>query len=177
MELIKIPAKPISYNVTNTRDKAVCVKYIVIHNTGNNKDTAINNGKYYQTGNPNHAGAHFFVDQKGTVVRSIPMNRTAWAVGGSKYAKGGKLYGKATNYNSVSIELCDIVNNEPSDEMINVLKELIKYIQKYCPNATEIIRHYDVTGKPCPKRYIDDKEWNKFLKKIKPTKSKKGGTK
>ena len=166
MELIKIPAKPLSY-ASGLRDKESCVEYIVIHNTGNNNDTAENNGKYFATINCRPAGAHFFVDQKGTVVRSIPMNRTAYSVGGAKYAgTEAKYYGKCTNANSVSIELCDIVNKEPSETMIKSVKELIKYIQKYCPKAKTIIRHYDVNGKPCPMRYIDSKKWAALKKEM-----------
>ena len=176
MELIKIPAKKISYDSSKQRDKENVVKYICIHNTGNKGDTAVNNGKFYQKGNTRQAGAHFFIDQEGVIVRSIPMNRAAYAVGGTRYKTGGSLHNVATNFNSVSIELCDIVDKEPSEKMIKALKELISYIQKYCPNAKNIIRHYDVTGKPCPQRYVDDKEWNKFLAKIKNKKS-KGETK
>ena len=38
----------------------------------------------------------------------------------------------------------------------------IKYIRKYCPNATSVIRHFDVTGKPCPKSMMTEEAWNKF---------------
>lgn len=164
MELIKIPAKPLSY-ASGIRDKENVVEYIVIHNTGNNNDTAVNNCKYFATTNTRKAGAHFFVDQNGVVARSIPMNRTAYSVGGAKYiGTEAKYYGECTNANSVSIELCDIVNKDPSEVMIKSVRELIKYIQKYCPKAKTIIRHYDVNGKPCPMRYVDDKKW-KALKK------------
>ena len=37
------------------------IKYIVIHYTGNNGDTALNNCKYFQGANRN-ASAHYFVD-------------------------------------------------------------------------------------------------------------------
>ena len=116
MKMYKKMAKSISYSPIKRNRKDV--KYIVIHYTGNSNDTAKNNADYYATGNTRLAGAHFFVDKLGNTARSIPMNRTAWAVGGAKYADckatgGGKYYSKCTNYNSVSIELCGCTEAEP----------------------------------------------------------------
>lgn len=160
-----IKAKPISYGSTR---KLSAVRYIVIHYTGNSNDTAENNGLYFKNVNKVKAGAHFFVDQKGKVVKSVPMTKVAWAVGGSKYpnTSGGGYYGICTNANSISIELCDNKTKDPSDKQIAAVKNLIKYIEKKCPNATHIIRHYDVTGKLCPNRMLDKKVWNNFKKKI-----------
>ena len=114
----------------------------------------------------------YTVDRDGNIVKSVPMNYTAWSVGGRKYSNcsktgGGKKYSICTNSNSVSIELCDIVDREPSAKQIEATRWLIKYIRSHgCKNATNIIRHFDVTGKPCPARYVDDKEWADFKKKI-----------
>lgn len=156
-------AKQLSFN-PKERDKESCVKYIVIHNTGNdNGDTAKNNVDYFATGNQREAGAHFFVDQKGLIGRSIPMNLTAYAVGDNGK---GNLKNLVTNYNSVSIELCDIVSKEPSEAMVKSVRDLIAYIQKHCPNAKTIVRHYDVTGKTCPKAMVDNDKWGKFLNRL-----------
>lgn len=170
MKIYKKLAKPVSYDSVARKRKNV--KYIVIHNTGNKGDTAKNNALYFAKNNAREVGAHFFVDQEGIIYRSIPTNRTAWAVGGAKYSgtEGGTYHGKCTNYNSVSIELCDIVDKEPSEKMIKSVKWLVKYIQKYCVNADTIIRHWDVTGKNCPAIMAgkNDKEWKKFKKEISP---------
>ena len=129
-----IKAKSVSYSDKVRTNKSI--EYIVIHYTGNNNDTAVNNGNYFKNTNTRSAGAHFFVDQSGDIVKSININRIAWAVGGSKYAntKGGSYYGKCTNSNSVSIELCDNAKKDPSETQIAAVKRLIKYIRKYCPN-------------------------------------------
>lgn len=155
-------AKQLSYS-TKERDKEKVVKYIVIHNTGNVGDTAKNNVDFFATGNTRQAGAHFFVDQKGLIGRSIPMNLTAYAVGDSGK---GELKNIVSNYNSVSIELCDIVTKEPSEDMVKSVVKLIEYIRYYCPNAKTIVRHYDVTGKTCPKAMVDNDKWGKFLNRI-----------
>lgn len=169
MKYKKINAKKISYSDVKRSKKDV--KYIVIHYTGNRGDTAAGNGNYFKNSNERAAGAHFFIDRKGEIVKSIPMNRTAWSVGGKKYedcAKtgGGTYYGVCTNANSVSIELCDIIDKYPSEEQIKSTKACIKYIRKYCPNVRRVIRHFDVTGKSCPDYFINEKRWKKLKKDI-----------
>lgn len=160
-----IKADPVSYS-DKTRDRKQ-IEYIVIHNTGNKGDTAEANAKYFANGNIRSAGAHFFIDQKGNVYKSVNLNRTAWAVGGNKWddckkTGGGKLYGVAHNFNSVSIELCDIIDREPSEEMMQAVWRTIKYIRRWCPNAQNIIRHFDVNGKHCPQAMMEQEAWNKF---------------
>lgn len=169
MKIKKILAKSISYAPTKRNKKDI--KYIVIHYTAGNNDTAVAEGNYFKNANTRKAGAHFFVGQDGTIVKSIPMDRTAWAVGGSKYSDcdktgGGKYYGKCTNANSVSIELCDNLNKDPSKAQVQAVKDLVAYIRKYCPNARTIIRHFDVTGKHCPARMMDKDKWVKFRGEI-----------
>lgn len=132
------------------------IKYIPIHYTGNNGDTAKANANYFATSNNRQAGAHFFVDRTGEIWKSININRIAWAVGG-KYTTSngaGTYYGKCTNVNSVSIELCDCAEKQPSWEQMVACRKLVQYIQKKCPNAKTVIRHWDVNGKECPKLMI-----------------------
>jgi len=162
-------AKSISYG--NSR-KAEAIKYIVIHYTANKTDLAINNAKYYQNKNTRQAGAHFFVDEEDTIYQSISPLRVAWAVGGSKYAntKGASLYKVCTNANSISIELCS-TNGKIAEKTLKNASTLIKMLmEEYSIPTKNVIRHYDVTGKPCPgyKGWIDDDvtEWNKLKKLI-----------
>lgn len=163
MEYIK--AKSVSYG--NKRDKK-SIKYIVIHYTGNKGDTARNNALYFANSNTRSAGAHFFVGRGGQIIKSIAMNLTAWSVGGLYDESVAAYYGKCTNANSVSIELCDIATHDASEKQIAAVRKLIKYIQKHCPNAKTIIRHYDVNGKACPLRYIEKAKWEKLKAAITP---------
>lgn len=165
-------AKSISYGSKRSLNS---VKYIVIHYTGNKGDTAKNNADYFATGNKVQTGAHFFVDKKGEIWKSININRIAWAVG-KDYRSGDKgeaaYFGKCTNSNSVSIELCDCCINTNRNQMLAV-RELVRYIQKKCPNAKTVIRHWDVNGKKCPLYMAgnDNEEWKLFYAFI--TKQKK----
>ena len=171
-----IQAKEISYDYRRKR-KYKDITYIVIHNTANRGDTALNNCNWFAYRNTLKAGAHIFIDQQGKGYRSIRMNRTAYSVGGFYTDKKGaaKYYGKCTNYNSISIELCDIVGKKPSKKMLKKLKKTIKYIQRWCPNATTIIRHWDVNGKNGPQIMTGTKNqtWKQILKYLGYQKGKK----
>ena len=86
-------ARPYSYGGDRPLSS---VHYIVIHYTGNDGDTAKNNVDYFASGNKRYAGAHFFVDQRGSVWQSVPMDLVAWSVGDRG---AGPLKGKCTNSN------------------------------------------------------------------------------
>ena len=134
--------------------KRGAVKAVVIHYTGNKGDTAKGNCLYFQRDpkdtNNLSTGAHFFISPNGETIKSIPMNQIAYAVGGSRQSdKGGKYYKKLTNANTVSIELCDVVNGY-TDAQAKAVRKTIKYIRKYCKNAKLVCYHYDVNGKNCP---------------------------
>lgn len=158
----KLHAKSISYgSKRNLKD----IRYIVIHYTGNENDTAKGNCNYFATSNTRLAGAHFFVDKKGEVWKSINMNLSAYAVGNiyPRIAGGGTYYKKCTNSNSVSIELCDCTKSSNWEQML-ATRQLVLYIQKKCPNAKTIIRHFDVNNKTCPAPMIgvNNKKWIEF---------------
>lgn len=130
------------------------IKYIVIHYTGNDGDTDENNGKYFHN-NIIKASSHYFVDGD-SVTRSVPDNYIAYAVGGRYNTSGtaGNYYGKCTNANSLSVELCDEIKNGvvyPSAKTIeNALALVRSLMAKYGVPQANVIRHYDVNGKSCP---------------------------
>lgn len=152
------------------------VRYIPIHNTGNKgRDTAYANANYFFNNKERYAGAHFIIDLEGIIYQSGRLSDACYSVGGNKYSDcsatgGGAYFGKCNNYNQVSIELAGIVDNKPTAKQIAATKAVIEYIQKYCKNAKNIIRHFDVTGKDCPQRYSgkeNAKSWAEFKNKIK----------
>lgn len=141
------------------------IKYIVIHYTANKGDRAISNCKYFQSPNRG-ASATFFVDQD-SIYQSLSEDIVGWSIGGKLYPNykqtgGGKYYEKATNVNSISIEMCDSVDDVPSKTRNNV-RDLVKYLMnKYNIPKENVIRHFDVTGKICPKPLVDAAKWNEF---------------
>ena len=146
------------------------IKYIVIHYTGNDGDTDERNGNYFHN-NIVKASAHYFVDSD-SVTQSVLDECIAYSVGGKKYSNckttgGGKFYGKCTNSNSISIELCDDKKNGaiyPSAATIANAIELAKEkMKEYGIPAANVIRHFDVNGKACPAYWCGteakDKKW------------------
>ena len=166
IKINKLHAKSISYGgKRNLSD----VKFCVIHYTGNDGDTAENNAKYFATSNTREAGAHYFVDKEGEIWESIGASLIAYAVGGLYTTKNGagSYHGKCTNTNSISIELCDCIDGVGWKQMLAV-RQLVKHLQKKCPNMTKIIRHWDVNGKECPKPMVgnNNKKWKHLYNKI-----------
>ena len=158
----KNPAKSTNHGGKRSVDS---IKYIVIHYTGNDGDTDENNGKYFHN-NTVKASAHYFVDSD-SVTQSVPDNYVAWSVGGSRYGNcsktgGGKYYGKCTNANSISIELCDDAKNGkiyPSKATIeNAISLTKKLMKKYSIPKSRVIRHFDVNGKSCPEYWKHQKK-------------------
>lgn len=138
------------------------IKYIVIHYTGNDGDSAKGNANYFASNIPK-ASAHYFVDDN-YIYRSVPDNFTAYSVGGRKYNNnGGRLYGQVNNTNSLSVELCDTVRNGvvyPTNQTILNAIELVNYLMAlYNVPLYRVIRHYDVNGKPCPAYWTNDAKW------------------
>jgi len=153
-----------SSNYGSTRS-ASAIKYIVVHYTANSGDTAENNGNYFKN-NIVKASAHYFVD-KNTVVHSVDDLKVAYSVGGSKYSDcsstgGGTMYGKITNRNSISVELCDSVDSVPVATKTNAIKLIESLMLTYGIDKDHIYRHFDVNGKHCPACLLTDSSWSAF---------------
>lgn len=142
------------------------ISFIVIHYTAgvtSKKGSASNVAAYFRDSNAD-ASADFIVDDS-TIVQYNPdiKNRYCWSVGGGRLStKGGKYYGKATNRNTINIEICSgnttgritSANDRYfyfTGAAVKNAVELTKYLMKqYGIPASNVIRHYDVTGKLCP---------------------------
>ena len=119
------------------------VKFIVIHYTGNKKDTAKANATYFHNGSRG-ASAHLFTDDD-SCYQSVALNNAAWAVGGTKVYK----HAECRNINSISIEMCCSGNSIVSEKTINntayLCAELCKYIGITADTVDIfVLRHYDV---------------------------------
>lgn len=172
-------AKSVSYGGTRSLNS---IKYIIIHYTGNNGDTALNNATYFAKSNTREAGAHCFIDGSGVVYKSVPLKRIAWAVGGFyTQSKGaGSKYKIVTNTNSLSIEMCNCEKKVPKKVFNDAVSLTKYYMKKYNIPASNVYRHWDVNGKDCPSPWAgkDNAEWKAFKKAIggstsKPSASKK----
>ena len=175
--MVKISSYPASKSNYGGTRALSAIKYIVIHYTANDGDTAISNAKYFANGSRG-ASAHYFVDSK-SIVQSVKDDYVAWSVGGSKYSDcsktgGGKFYGVCTNGNSINIELCDDIRNGniyPTEAAISNAIDLVRTLmKKYNIGVDNVIRHFDVNGKRCPAYWCGDSQkngkWQKFKNSI-----------
>ena len=121
-------------------------KYIVIHYTGNQTDSAKANANYFRS-IKRGASAHYFVD-KTTVYQVVKDKDAAWAVG-KNYGKNN-LFNVVKNTNSISIEMCSnngAIAEETFQNTVELTKTLMK---KYNIPASNVYRHLDVASKRCP---------------------------
>ena len=144
-------------------------KYIVIHYTGNRDDRALSNSNYFKSVNRG-ASAHYFVDRT-SVYQVVSDDDTAWAVG--KNYGSNNLFGKCTNKNSISIEMCSNSGKIHDDTYKNTVELTKKLMKKYNIPASNVVRHFDVCSKNCPgwKGWVgsDTSIWKRFKKDISST--------
>lgn len=145
------------------------VKYIVMHYTGNEKDTAYANANYFQRANC-RASAHFFVDDN-NIYQSVGLRSIAWHCGTS-----GKYYSNCRNSTSLGIEMCCTAGNyKISNKTIENAAYLCAYLCKQVGITartvdTYVLRHYDVTRKACPAQMansVNDPDWIAFKNQVK----------
>lgn len=126
-------------------------RYIVIHDTDNRKfgANAKANRDYFANHPDAQASAHYTVDQN-NIIQVLENNWRGWHV-------GDKSNPIINNSNTIGIELCVNVDNDFNKTLENGIA-LTKYLmEKYAIPAQNVVRHYDVTGKICPKYMIWDK--------------------
>lgn len=142
------------------------LKYIAIHFTAGStsrKGAAMATRRVFLQ---RRASADFVVDDADIVLINPNIrNYYCWAVGDKKnaYSGGGRLYGVATNGNTISIEICsnlrkgasEAVPNHPgwyfTDAALDNARRLVRYLMRvYGIPKENVVRHYDISGKVCP---------------------------
>jgi len=142
------------------------IRYIVVHYTAGNGDTARNNGLYFQRVGGLGASAHWFVDE-GEAILSVPETSVAWHCGGQVY-----LHPACRNENSLGVELCSRQDETGayffSDATVENGAKLISELMKtYDVPVENVLRHYDVTGKKCPAPWVETGAWEVFRDMLK----------
>lgn len=157
-----IPCNSGNYKASGSRP----VSYVVMHYTGNAKDTAQANAKYFQ-GAGRKASAHFFVDEN-SICQSVGLHDIAWHCGAKQY-----VHASCRNSNSIGIEMCTSGNYKIAEQTREHAAQLCAYICRLLGITsggvdTYVLRHYDVTHKKCPAEMVDDPgEWTAFRERVK----------
>ena len=145
-----LPANPANYGGSRN---ASSILYLIYHYTANKTDKAASNANYFRN-NIVRASAHYFVDEH-DIYQSVEDLKTAYSVGGAKWSDcgstgGGSMYGRITNANSISIEMCSsngAISEATIQNAVNLGKKLM---EKYHIPISNVYRHFDVNGKHCP---------------------------
>lgn len=146
-----------------TKGIFIVPKYIIIHDT-NNRDFGANakfNRDFISVNSRVKASAHYIVDDK-NIIQLLEDNFRGWHVGDNP----NKFI---TNSNSLAIELCVNRDNSFEKTLNNALILVGKLMDKYNINIEDVKRHYDVTGKNCPRIMMEDNPaiWPCFKESLK----------
>ena len=131
------------------------IKGIVIHYTGNPGSTAMQNRNYFEglkDTKETSASSHFIVGLEGEIVQCIPTWEVAYA-------------SNSRNSDTISIETCHKTEDGSyTSATYGSLVKLTAWLcKKYDLTEDDLIRHYDITGKNCPKYFVENEDaWNEF---------------
>ncbi len=128
------------------------IRGIVIHYVGNPGTTAMNNRNYFAKADT-EVCSHFVVGLKGEVVQCLPL----WERSAASNQR---------NRDTISIEVCHPDDSGKFRE--DTYASLVQLTAWLCHAAgltpEAVIRHYDVTGKECPRYYVRHPDaWKTFL--------------
>ena len=131
------------------------VNGIVIHYTGNPGTTATQNRDYFEglaQKQDTKASSHYIVGLSGEIIQCVPLDEIAYA-------------SNDRNWDTIAIECC--INNDAGkftettyDSLVHLTAWLVG---EYDLKIEDILRHYDVTGKECPKYFVEyESAWEDF---------------
>lgn len=135
------------------------VNGIVIHYTANPGSTAQNNRDYFENlkiTRTTSVSSHFIIGLEGEIIQCIPLNEVA-------YASNNR------NKDTISIECCHPdESGQFNDATYQSLQKLVRALMdSYHLQSQDVIRHYDITGKICPKYFVDhEDQWQEFLNSL-----------
>ena len=139
------------------------IEWIVMHYTANDGDSGMSNARYFQKALNPVASAHYFVDDR-EIVQSVPDEYVAYHCGAYKYR-----HPFCRNYNSIGVEMCDSVGAVPAATRERTAAFVRELMDKYGVPVENVLRHYDVTGKSCPRQMAgkNNAEWEAFKASVK----------
>ena len=135
------------------------VNGIVIHYTAHPGSSARANRDYFESLSISHetmASSHFIIGLDGEVVQCIPTAEISYA-------------SNDRNDDTISIECCHPdETGEFTEQTYDSLVQTTAWLcVKFDLTTKDVIRHYDVTGKDCPRYFVQNEgAWKKFKKDV-----------
>ena len=139
--------------------KLDAVNAVVVHYMGNPGTNGWQNHDYYEslaTTGETYVSSNFVIGLDGTVILCVPLDEVAYA-------------SNDRNHDTISIECCHpTADGSFTEATYNSLVKLVDWLRDtYGLSMEEVIRHYEVTGKICPKYYVENPDaWERFLKDV-----------
>lgn len=136
------------------------VTKIVVHWVGNANTTAQANRNYFESLKTKkiYASAHYIIGLEGEILQCIPESEIAY-------------HAKEANSYSIGIENCHPdwsgkFNDKTYQSLIQLCADICKRYN-LDPNQ-DMLRHYDITRKECPKYYVQNTNaWTKLKQDVK----------
>ena len=127
------------------------VNDIVIHYVGNPGTTAQANRDFFDS-DASNVSSHYVIGLDGEIIQCLPLDERSAA-------------SNNRNPDTISIEVCHPDSTGKFNDA--TYRSLVKLTAWLCDEAglssDHVIRHYDVTGKICPKYFVDHEEaWEQF---------------
>ena len=154
------------------------VRAIVAHWTANTQKgaDALANRNYFNNGSPGPGGklraasAHYCVDDK-AIVQCLPDTEVGYHVGAPRYRPTGQelfkgFPGLSPNYFTVGYEMCVNVDSDWDTTRANSIDLACHLLVKHGLPIHGLIRHFDVTGKDCPKMLLESKAWSEYRAEV-----------
>lgn len=154
MKIQQMLLTPSKYTRPQTKIKPTTLAW---HYVGNPNTTAIANRNYFESLKDSHktkASSHYIVGLEGEIIQCIPDDEMSFCAN------------DANDY-TISIECC---HPDSTGKYTDATYKAMIWLGKYLMAKHGIkgnIRHYDVTGKRCPKWFVDNpNEWEKFKEEL-----------
>ena len=129
---------------------------VVIHYVGNPGTSAKANRNYFANlakTKETSASAHFIVGLEGEILQCVPLSEISYC-------------SNTRNYDTIAIEVCHAdETGQFSPETLASVERLTAWLcVQFDLDTEQVIRHYDVSGKICPKYYVEHEDaWTDLL--------------
>lgn len=133
-------------------EKLTGLNDVVIHYVGNPGTTARANRNWYANAQ-SQVSSHFLVGLEGEILQCVPLDEKSSA---SNWRNG----------DTISIEVCHPdESGKFNDASYDALVALTAWLLDASGlDESHVIRHYDITGKDCPKYFVEHEDaWQRFL--------------
>ena len=131
------------------------VRGIVVHYVGNPGTSAQANRNYFANIGT-QVCSHFVIGLEGEIIQCVPLDERSAA-------------SNDRNRDTISIEVChpDASGKFNESSYASLVKLTALLCTEFELESSDVIRHYDVTGKLCPLYYVENGEaWEIFLSDV-----------